>query len=51
MSQLLPSFEPSANVAVIGASGGIGSAFVRLLAADASVTGGFYAWDGKPIAF
>ncbi len=37
MSQLLPSFEPSANVAVIGASGGIGSAFVRLLAADAGI--------------
>ncbi len=37
MSQLLPSLESGANVAVVGASGGIGSTFVRLLASDAGV--------------
>ena len=34
---ILPSFAPSLNVAVIGASGGIGAAFVDLLAADEQV--------------
>ncbi|NNF41250.1 MAG: SDR family NAD(P)-dependent oxidoreductase [Woeseiaceae bacterium] len=34
---LLSSFSTDANVAVIGASGGIGDAFVRLLASDESV--------------
>lgn len=34
---LLPSLHPGSNVGVIGASGGIGRAFVRLLSGDAGV--------------
>ena len=37
VSQLLSSFESGANIAIIGASGGIGSTFVRLLASDPGV--------------
>lgn len=34
---LLPSFSPACNVAVVGASGGIGQAVLRLLSDDSRV--------------
>ena len=37
MNTHLSSFDPVINAAIIGASGGIGSTFVRLLSADANV--------------
>ena len=47
---LLSSFPHDCNVAVIGASGGVGQAFVELLADDEKV-GGVYAFSRTPTEF
>ncbi|MDH3351215.1 MAG: SDR family NAD(P)-dependent oxidoreductase [Gammaproteobacteria bacterium] len=46
--RLLPSLHANANVAVIGASGGIGRGFVELLAADSEVQN-VYAFSRSPV--
>jgi len=45
---LLPSLSPQSNVAVIGASGGLGRAFVEILAADANI-GTLHACARSPV--
>jgi len=47
---LLPSLTPDCSVAVIGASGGIGRAFVELLAADTAVAR-VHAFSRSPASF
>ncbi len=47
---LLASLQPNCTVAVIGASGGVGHAFVKLLADDDNV-GDVYAFSRTPIEF
>ncbi len=46
----LTSFQPEANVAVIGASGGIGGAFVECLASDAGIGQVFALSRRQPVA-
>ncbi|MGB5163719.1 MAG: SDR family NAD(P)-dependent oxidoreductase [Woeseiaceae bacterium] len=47
---LLPSLTPGSNVAVIGASGGIGRAFTELLGADSAVAK-VHAFARSPVSF
>ncbi|MGF1462186.1 MAG: SDR family NAD(P)-dependent oxidoreductase [Maricaulaceae bacterium] len=48
MDTRLSSFGPDAQILVVGASGGLGSAFIRQLAGDARV-GRVYSWSRQPI--